>query len=105
MLAYTGHWNTSHYLAEERKRLARERVAAARDRAAHRKLDRRARLLRDLEAVDKKLKAAVKLNRGQHHLSPAQTAQATVLLRRRNRLVDALNAFVGTSQRVAPEEA
>lgn len=97
MLAYTGNWNTSYYLATERKRLAEDRKRAAKNRAKHRKLDRRERLLKDLEAVDAKLRAATLK-------SSAPQSHWTNLLRRRNKLVDALNAFVGTSQKVALEE-
>jgi len=97
MLAYTGTWSTSHYLATERKRLERERVLAADNRRKHRSLDRRERLLKDLEVVDKKLK---------HYVSKRYyaLARATCLLRRRNKLVNALNEYVGTSQSVPLEE-
>ena len=101
MHAFTGHWSTARVLEVERQRLARERASAARNRAAHRKLDRWTRLVRDLEAVDKKLRAAVKVRKADW--SAAQARTVVNLLRRRNRLVDALNKFTGASQAVKPE--
>lgn len=95
MLANTGHWTTERFVDVERRRLARERREAE-TRREHRSLDRRARLLADLEAVDKKLRAATLK-------SSAPQSHWTTLLRRRNKLVDALNAFVGTSQKVNGE--
>jgi hypothetical protein len=59
MHAGTGHWTTARFCEVERKRLEADRVRAAENRRKHRELDRRERLLRDLEAVDKKLKFTV----------------------------------------------
>lgn len=106
MLAHTGHWNTEHYIRVERKRLEAERAIYAERRRKHRSLERRERLLRDLEAIDKKLKVLLKTVEHRKQLPgvPKYGARVVTLLRRRNRIVDALNAYVGTSQRVAPEE-
>jgi hypothetical protein len=86
MHAYTGNWTTSHYIATERVRLAADRKRAADNRRKHRSLDRRERLLADLEAVDKRLRAQGKLG------ARANTFTVATLLRRRNKLVDALNS-------------
>lgn len=96
MLANSGHWTIERFVDVERRRIERQRREAE-TRREHRSLDRRARLLADLEAVDKELHA---------HLlkSSALATRGTTLLRRRNKLVDALNAFVGTSQKVNGED-
>lgn len=86
MLAGTGHWTTARFCEVERKRLEAARLIAATNRTKHRNLDRQERLLRDLEAVSKKLSKAV--------LKGRPEATIRTLLRRRNRLVDALNAEV-----------
>jgi hypothetical protein len=63
MHAYTGNWTISHYIATERVRLAADRKRAADNRRKHRSLDRRERLLADLEAVDKRLRALRRLQK------------------------------------------
>ena len=84
-------WNTLSMA--ERKRQREHELHLKRLRKAHRKLDRRARLLIDLKRVDDRIKMFV---RARHYGNSA--ARAAHLLRRHNRLVDALNAFTGTSQ-------
>jgi len=87
MLAGTHYWTGSHYLNHQRKRLEAERKQAAKDRAAHRKLDRRERLVRDLAAIEERLRPMLRLR----FLNEHTERRFRNLLKRRNQMVDALD--------------
>lgn len=104
MFGGTGFHTWRNTAETERRLLAAERRRLARLRTAHRKLDRRARLLVDLTRVDdalrKHLKSMERVKRSGGVLYARAQTHASHLMRRHNRLVDALNAYVGTSQQV-----
>jgi hypothetical protein len=93
MLAYSGNWTRTHWLDMERKRVERQQ----RERREHRSLLRQARLLKDLNEVHRKLKAAEKER-------TVRQQYMRTLLRQWNRLVARLNEYNGTSQQVPQVE-
>lgn len=101
MHAYTGYWDSAHYLAWQRKRLAEAADRARVERRKHRSLPRQQRLVADLERTRT---AMLKLDKVRPRTTAAALAnnrRYSSLVRRWNRLVDALNAYEGTSQQVA----
>ena len=108
MTGYTGYLNSWTYCERERKELAKMIQQNKERRHKHRNLARRERLLVDLEAVHKRLERLNKVN------TPSRIAkyggeakikrESSVLLRRWNRLVEALNSYNGTSQRAVMED-
>jgi hypothetical protein len=87
--------------------LKRKREAARKARKRHRALPKHERLLKDLYKVQDALVTLTKATSTPRRLQkygPARKArEARTLLRQWNRLVDMLNKYNGTSQKVARE--
>lgn len=93
MHAYTGHWSTSYYLEQARKRLAEERKLYAKNRAMHRSLDRKARLLTDLNDLSRKLRVLQKSRLTRTNMSSTVQRKMRRLLHRFNQLTSALESL------------